>query len=289
MNYDGYLAAFPERTVLNNYSGECVSNIANYLDFNGLHGSIAYANAKDWANHPAMRSEFTWIANNPKDLNQVPSRGDIIIWDGNLAGSQGYGHIAIYDRRIAPGQFSSYDNNWGGRYLHFVTHNYNNVAGWWTRKVVAAPPTQGKADIMDSRDKVIRQYETLRFPRPITEAEIQGWLNGSYDAFNIKARAEIESRARGDAETQARIVQLTQLNNDLNQQLVIATDTKNTTKAERDAAIAQATDLQAQLTTAMDKLKEAQTAPTVPQQDTISVTRFKQLVSWFRQLIGIDK
>lgn len=235
-----------------------------------------------------MRSEFNWIANNPSDLSQIPSRGDIIIWNSALAGSGGAGHIAIYDRRIAPGQFSSYDNNWGGRYLHFVTHNYNNVAGWWTRKVVAAPPTQGKADIMDTDDKVKRQYITLRGNEG-TPAERAGWLGKPYDDFNIKATAEINNREQANRDTQVRIAQLTQLNNDLNQQLVIATDTKNTTKAERDAAIAQATDLQAQLTTAMDKLKEAQTAPTVPQQDTISVTRFKQFVKWFRELIGVDK
>ena len=287
MNYDGYLAAFPERTVLNNYSGECVSNIANYLDFNGLHGSIAYANAKDWANHPAMRSEFTWVANNPNDLNQVPKRGDIVVWDGNLAGSQGYGHIAIYDRRIAPGQFSSYDNNWGGRYLHFVTHNYNNVSGWFTRKV-SAPPSGG-GEIMDNRDKVVRQFHTLRgFDAPVAEAEIQGWIGGAYDTFNIKAEPEVRNIDAAKRDTQVQIANLTNLNNQLNQQLGIATDTANTTKAERDAAVAKATDLQAQLTDAMDKLKEAQTAPTVPVVDTIQDARIKQFIKWFRELLGIN-
>lgn len=285
MNYDGYLASHPPGTVLNNYSGECVSNIANYLDFNGLHSFIAYANAKDWADNGTVKGAFTWIANNPNDYNQVPARGDIIVWSGALPGSGGYGHIAIWDRVVSPGVFSSYDNNWGGRYLHFVNHNWSYVLGWYTRKISAPPAPSG--DIMDTDDKVKRQYNTLRGNEG-SPAERAGWLGKPYDQFNQTAVPEVNSRTQSYKDSQVQIANLTRINNETAQQLVIATDTANTTKAERDAAVAKSAELQAELTTAIDKLKEAQTPPVVPPQDTISETRFKQFIKWVRELLGIE-
>lgn len=277
MNYEGYLAAYPPGTVLNNYSGECVSNIANYLDFNGLHGSIAYANAKDWANHPAMQGEFTWVANNPNDYGQVPKRGDIIIWSGALPGSGGYGHIAIFDRVISAGVFSSYDNNWGGRYLHFVTHNWGYVLGWWTRKQSAPAPTpSGGGDIMDSDDKIKRQYVTLRGNEGTAE-ERKGWLGKPYDEFNQKAVPEINNREQAKKDMAAQIANLTTLNNKLAQEIADYTNNLTATKAEKDAALVKIAALQAELTETMDKLKEAQSQPQIPPQPPTTIPTGKSL------------
>lgn len=123
------------------YGPQCVDEIAQYCVEAGA--PIAYANAKDWANNPALRGFFNWTDNNPSDFNQVPDRGSIIVWGGNLPGSGGYGHIAIWDMVVRPGVFNSLDQNWGGQYVHFQSHNWDYILGWWTPKpkpVVPAPP-----------------------------------------------------------------------------------------------------------------------------------------------------
>lgn len=175
MNYDAFLQKYPSGTVVNDYGGECVALVAHYCLDNGK--PIAYANAKDWWNHPALTGSFDFITNVPTDLNQVPSRGDVIIWNGNLAGSGGYGHIAIYDGKVSPGIFRSYDNNWGGRYFHFVTHNYNNVIGWMRPKAVA-PPTGG---IILNGDQVNKLY-VLGFHRQGDSGGIKNYTGKSLDA-----------------------------------------------------------------------------------------------------------
>ncbi len=120
------------------YGPQCVDEIAQYCVEAGK--AIAYANAKDWANHPALRGDFDWTDNNPNDYNQIPNRGDIIVWAGGLPGSGGYGHIAIWDMVTGPGTFNSLDQNWGGQYVHFQSHNWEYILGWWTPKQPPATP-----------------------------------------------------------------------------------------------------------------------------------------------------
>lgn len=143
MNYDNFLANWLGKAI--DWDGlwgaQCVDEIAQYCADNGK--PIAYANAKDWANHPALRDAFTWTDNNPNDYYQFPNRGDIIVWGGDLPGSGGYGHIAIFDMIVRPGVFQSLDQNWGGQYVHFVpNHNWSYVLGWWTPKAPPAPAVE---------------------------------------------------------------------------------------------------------------------------------------------------
>lgn len=119
------------------YGNQCVDEIAQYCVEAGK--PIAYANAKDWANHPALRGSFDWTDNNPNDYYQLPNRGDIIVWSGDLPGSDKYGHIAIWDMVVSPGIFNSLDQNWGGQYVHFQSHNWRYILGWWTPKQPPAP------------------------------------------------------------------------------------------------------------------------------------------------------
>lgn len=139
MNYDGFISKWLGQSIDWDgvYGPQCVDEIAQYCVENGK--AIAYANAKDWANHPALRGDFDWTDNNPSDYNQVPKRGDIIIWSGDLPGSGGYGHIAIWDMVVAPGVFQSLDQNWGGQYVHFQSHNWQYILGWWTPKAKPVP------------------------------------------------------------------------------------------------------------------------------------------------------
>lgn len=50
--------------------------------------------------------------------------GDLVIW-----GNAPYGHIAIANGDADDNIFYSYDQNWNGKYIHLVQHNYNNVYG----------------------------------------------------------------------------------------------------------------------------------------------------------------
>lgn len=142
MDYDGFLNRWLGKAIDWDgvYGPQCVDLICEYLSDNNKRQCIAWANAKDWANHPAMRSDFDWTDNNPNDFNQIPSRGDIIVWGGGLPNSGGYGHIAIWDMVTGAGRFQSLDQNWGGQYVHFVpNHNWDYILGWWTPKPVAPP------------------------------------------------------------------------------------------------------------------------------------------------------
>lgn len=78
------------------YGFQCVDVAKDYSAaiFPGVHwrDSIGYGNAKDlYAG--ASTKYFDKIANNPHDLNQLPSRGDIIVW--NATSTNPYGHIAV--------------------------------------------------------------------------------------------------------------------------------------------------------------------------------------------------
>lgn len=137
MNYDQFINEWLGKPIDWDgvYGPQCVDEIAQYCTENGK--AIAYANAKDWANNPALRGDFNWTDNDPNDYNQIPGRGDIIVWSGSLPGSGGYGHIAIFDEVTGPGTFQSLDQNWGGQYVHFQSHNWQYILGWWT---VKTPP-----------------------------------------------------------------------------------------------------------------------------------------------------
>ena len=145
MNYDQFIGEWNGKYI-SQYGGQCVAVIAEYEAENNL--PIVWANACDWANNPIMLSAYDWIANDPNDPNQLPSRGNIIIWDANLSGSGGAGHIAFFDSYLHQGAFQSWGANWGGKTMHFQTHTWANVAGWYTPKppeanAAPAPPAEG--------------------------------------------------------------------------------------------------------------------------------------------------
>ena len=139
MDYDGFLQRNLNQAIDfdHMYGPQCVDSVAQYCVDNNR--PVAYANAKDWLGNPALSSSFATIYNNPSDPNQLPSRGDIIIWDGGLPGSGGYGHIAIFDAYLNADSFQSLDQNWGGQYVHFVVHTWTHVAGWLSPIPDSAP------------------------------------------------------------------------------------------------------------------------------------------------------
>jgi hypothetical protein len=136
MSYDRFLDNHMGQWI-SDYSGECVAEVAKYNEEAGK--AIAWANAKDWANNSSLWGDFNWIENNPIDYNQIPNRGDIVVWSGSLPGSGGYGHVDIWDEKLRPGVFNGCDQNWGGRDVHFQEHTYDYILGWWRPKQVAPP------------------------------------------------------------------------------------------------------------------------------------------------------
>ena len=137
MSYDEYLNEWSGRQVTQ-YGSQCVAGVAEYEAENNL--PIVYGNAYQWINNYIMLSAYDWIDNNPNDPNQLPERGDIIVWNQHSVGSGGYGHIAFYDMQIDNTYFQSFGQNWGGHQMHFQTVLWANVAGWYhIKQEVAAP------------------------------------------------------------------------------------------------------------------------------------------------------
>ena len=231
------------------FGGECVALVAQYLVENGK--PIAYANAKDWWGHPAISGSYDFITNNPNDYNQVPQRGDVIVWNGGLAGSGGYGHIAIFDRVVSPGVFTSFDQNWGGRQAHFVSHNWNNVIGWFRPKQAQQP--QGGNEVFQNDQEVKEAYLLLRGNEG-TPAERAGWIGQSKQRFFQVARAEADSVRASLANMQNSI-------NQLNQTVTQINTESSVTKAQLQEAIAKVSGLTSELENAHDQIAELQNKP----------------------------
>ena len=277
MNFDATIATYNGK-VLNDYDGECVSLIAHYSLDNGK--PIVYANAKDWWNHPALTGAFDFIINNPSDYKQVPPRGAIVIWNGALAGSKGFGHIAIFDAVVSPGVFRSLDNNWGGRYVHFVTHNWNNVIGWMIPK---SNTPIGGAIMIPNKDIATKLYKMLRPNAGGSSAEIDATAGKRYyDEFINSGQAEIAIR---DANLKAVETQMINIQSFVNEQNVVITKlTSDVTlsKADKAKLIAQIADCNAEIATAHDKIKDLETNQT---KDTLLLNEGKGFFGFITKLI----
>lgn len=180
MDYDGFIHKYLGKSIDWDgvYGAQCVDEVAQYCVDNGK--PVAYANAKDWANNPALRSAFDWIDNNPNDPNQIPRRGDIVVFSGSQPGSGGYGHINIFDMITAPGNatWQGLDQNWGGQYVHFVpNHVWTYVLGWWTVKNVPTPaqpaPTPAPAPAPDPSPAPAPTPAPAPEPVPVTPPVVE--------------------------------------------------------------------------------------------------------------------
>ena len=133
VNFDGIAAD----------SGQCVQLVALWCQRIGL--PVLYNNAADWWTAYGGEFEQHWlrIDNDPNNPNQLPSPGDVVVFNGQIPGSQGYGHIDIYNRDLGVGSWEGFDSNWSGKYAHLVNHNWSYVLGWFTPRHIdppAAPP-----------------------------------------------------------------------------------------------------------------------------------------------------
>lgn len=110
------------------YGAQCVDLVLQYLK-EVLNFAPFRDNAIDeFGENP---NHWTWTRNNPKDLKQLPTRGDVMIWGADRAiGTSALGHTAIV-LAVFPTYFISFDQNWPiGAAPHQVRHSYEGIVGW---------------------------------------------------------------------------------------------------------------------------------------------------------------
>ena len=86
----------------------------------------AWGNAKQWFTNKEALKYFKAIKNTP-DL--VPEAGDLCIWGGDE-----FGHIAVATGIGNTKRFVSMDQNYGGKYVKPVYHDYSNFIGVLRKK-----------------------------------------------------------------------------------------------------------------------------------------------------------
>lgn len=163
MNYKEFVSTYLGKPT--DYDGaygvQCVDLIKLYLDkvFGIKAGS--WGNAKYyWINfdkHSELTKNFTKVSNT---ASFVPKAGDIMVWDGDKG--NGAGHVAICTGEGTTSYFYSYDQNWNGKAMKKVKHDYKDVYG------VLRPKDQSKI-----QTSVSNVSNSNKFPTPVK------WQNGS--------------------------------------------------------------------------------------------------------------
>lgn len=272
------------------YGNQCVDLIEYYLqDVFGM--GPFYANAKDWYYNFGgnLAKRFERITNNPNNYNQVPKHGDIIIWNGSLPGSGGYGHIAIFDAVVSPGTFRSFDQNWGGMYCHFVNHNWNYILGWLTPNSAPAPQPQGGNEVAN-REQVNNIYRGILF-----RDGDQGGLDNytGRDANSIVSemlgsgeRKELENRVNGQ---NAQLQEMQNKINELNQTVTTITANDNASKADLKNALTKVSELTSELESAHDQITDLQNKPPQIVEKPVEVNPnwLQNVISFIRKVLGI--
>lgn len=110
--------------------GQCTGLVSLFMDI--LKVPHEFGNAKDLLTN-ASQSYFEITYNNPKDLNQFPLPGDIMVFDGTWG--NGFGHTGLVVsatgsdfRLFEQNDITNQDLNGACEVL--MHDNYNGVAGW---------------------------------------------------------------------------------------------------------------------------------------------------------------
>lgn len=274
--------------------GQCVQPVGFYIrDY--LKKPLLYRNAyyliEMAATYP---NDWGWI---PNSAAATPLPGDIILWDPKLPNSGNAGHVAVcVTPRPGTGTFVSFDSNWGGKYCHLVTHNYDYVAGWLRPKYVApAPPvpasSQPKGDPPMNPDEEREAYEI------VLERPMEGAASGrSGITFMRGARGELAIKRQAIAQ------QMNSMSSTINTQNQTITDLdaklrdSTLSNAEKQKALNEAlatmASTNAELTTAHDTIidlqKQATTKPMPsPTAPSIPGLGLPTKANWFYNLLAI--
>lgn len=114
---------------------------------------------------------FDRIANNKSDPNQLPSKGDIIVWDSSF--SPPWGHTAIVLGADSSGVtvFEQNGNNPGGN-AYIKKRGWTGVSGWLSPKNKGGPEVAIIQNADNWRARVNRTVNAF-WGRSFTEAEFQ--------------------------------------------------------------------------------------------------------------------
>lgn len=233
--------------------GQCVQAVCFYVTANGH--PVEWADAYYWRRlADQYPDQYEWIDNT---TSAVPQPNDIIIWNTALAGSGGSGHIAVC-LSANFNNFVSVDQNWGGKTVHAVTHNYNQVAGWLRFRSAApaqapapapaAAVTSGGDEMIANADQAHKAYQLLRPNGGGSLDEINATAGKrSWIGFANDAQGEVAAR---NAAIKGQADQLGNMQGIINNQNATITDL--TTKLTDSATSAQ--EKQAALTEALTKI-----------------------------------
>lgn len=130
MTYDEFVKQYNGKSIDydGSYGVQCTDLVKLYAEkvLGVSAGSASWGNAKYYyTNTPSkLKKVTTRIANT---ASFIPKKGDIMVWNGNVG--NGAGHVAICTGEGTTSYFYSYDQNWNGKAMHKVKHEYANVYG----------------------------------------------------------------------------------------------------------------------------------------------------------------
>lgn len=132
MTFDSFISKyFGQEIDYDGVSGvQCVDFVKLYLDNVFGIKAGAWGNARDyWTDfdiREPLKKNFTKISNTP---DFVPEKGDIVVWNGDISSKNDYGHIAVASGEGNTSYFYSYDQNWNGKAMKKIKHNYIALYG----------------------------------------------------------------------------------------------------------------------------------------------------------------
>jgi hypothetical protein len=258
-NYQGQSLLYAPSPAREYLRGQCVQGVSFFVTDNGF--PVIWADAYEWFSDGLFPDQYERIPYTP---GMVLQPNDVVVWLPTLPGSGGAGHIAAVLTANAQ-TFVSVDQNWGGKTIHKVTHNYSYVAGVLRfkggRGGGAPAPSGGEEDMIGDTDNEYARWEKLGQEvrgRTLSRDEFRAaavgktWLN-AIEILCDDAEADRTQQAQdlGQlAETQGWQGNMSSMQDTINNQNQTITDL--TTKLN-DANVSNA-DKQKALTDSLDKI-----------------------------------
>lgn len=103
------------------YGAQCMDLYNAYQEEVLGRQAVGAPYAMDVWNKDMYNKDLFYKIENTNDF--VPKLGDVAVWNGSSSAVP-YGHISICTGEGDINIFRSFDQNWGGAYCHYVTHNY---------------------------------------------------------------------------------------------------------------------------------------------------------------------
>jgi len=221
----GKTVGYPE----GRYVGECLSIVKWYIKEcfgispppSGSNSAYGY-----WSNFPDPLGTVFKKVKNTKDA--VIKVGDIPIWKPIVGNGSGHIETCI---RGGKDDFDSIGQNWNGRQTHITKHNFKNIAGWLTPKVIISKPNMNKDET--NAIVILRKFksENDKLKGGNLEGAISamvGWVNDMEKLDEVKEN--LKNSLKINTKLLAKVSALEKT--DLLWQNKVKTANRKTTKAE---------------------------------------------------------